>query len=108
KRKGSTKRFIAIQAVKPQQDSASVVFFQWIKTLRPATALSRAGRKHYVKRLLVGNNRNGAAVLAPGRLIRTHDSPAFFAVADGRDAAGGDAQTHQVFLGGCGTAFTER
>jgi len=69
-------------------------------------AACKAGRRDF-KRLLVGENSHRATVLAPRRFIRTNDSRALFAVADGGDAVASNASTSKVFLGGSRAALTE-
>lgn len=49
--------------------------------------------------LLLADDRHGAAVLCPCRLIMTKHGGTFFAIADGLDAVLADAGSDQVILG---------
>src|SRR5208282_66623 len=72
---------------------------------RPATLAEPASRTP--KGPLV-DDRHAAAVLRPGRFVVTDHRRAFLAVADGSDAAGGDAERDQRAFHRVGAAIAER
>ena len=58
-------------------------------------------------RLLRGDHEVAAAVLLPAGFVRLGAERRFLALADDRDAIGGDAKAHQVVLDGVGAALAK-
>src|SRR3989442_895660 len=76
--------------------------------LRFARGLHRSGAAARAARLLRLREQVRAAVLGPARLVRLRALRLFLAVGDDRDAAGLDAVSDEVVLGGLRAALAER